>query len=221
MSNQHNVWAPPPSGTTPPGHVAPGHTQGYPTGYPPPGHLPGQPPAPGHPYGYVPGYAPMMPPPPLPPLASWGRRVAALLVDRLIQEAGLILGAAVVIPLLVASETDPSLGAAAGIGVLLWLLVGSAWSLFWWIFDRVVRQGRTGRSVGKRLLGLRLVTLNGLVPVGEGVALGREFAHLADAYSMFIGYLWPIWDERRQTFADKMCSTVVQRVDVRTGQAWG
>jgi uncharacterized RDD family membrane protein YckC len=24
-----------------------------------------------------------------------------------------------------------------------------------------------------------------------------------------LGYLWPLWDDKRQTFADKICSTVV------------
>jgi uncharacterized RDD family membrane protein YckC len=30
-----------------------------------------------------------------------------------------------------------------------------------------------------------------------------------DAIPFFIGFLWPLWDRRRQTFADKLLGTVV------------
>jgi len=33
--------------------------------------------------------------------------------------------------------------------------------------------------------------------------------HIVDGLSLFIGYLWPLWDKKRQTFADKIMSTVV------------
>ncbi len=26
--------------------------------------------------------------------------------------------------------------------------------------------------------------------------------------SLYIGYLWPLWDAKRQTFADNVCGTV-------------
>jgi hypothetical protein len=31
----------------------------------------------------------------------------------------------------------------------------------------------------------------------------REIAHLVGFTSLFIGFLWPLWDDRGQTFADK------------------
>ncbi len=49
-------------------------------------------------------------------------------------------------------------------------------------------------------------------PIGFGMAFVRQIAHALDSWSLGIGYLWPLWDERRQTFADKVCNTVVVRV---------
>ena len=51
-------------------------------------------------------------------------------------------------------------------------------------------------------------------PVGFGRAIGRQIAHLLDGMPLGIGYLWPLWDERRQTFADKVCSTLVVQADL-------
>jgi uncharacterized RDD family membrane protein YckC len=40
------------------------------------------------------------------------------------------------------------------------------------------------------------------------MAFVRDLAHFLDGI-FYIGYLWPLWDPKRQTFADKVCSTVV------------
>ena len=40
---------------------------------------------------------------------------------------------------------------------------------------------------------------------GPGVEV---IAHLADAVICGVGYLFPLWDAKRQTLADKMMSTV-------------
>jgi hypothetical protein len=37
----------------------------------------------------------------------------------------------------------------------------------------------------------------------------RHVCHFVDGLFCGLGYLWPLWDDRRQTFADKIMSTVV------------
>ncbi len=37
----------------------------------------------------------------------------------------------------------------------------------------------------------------------------RAILHILDALPCLIGYLWPLWDSKRQTFADKIMGTVV------------
>jgi hypothetical protein len=41
------------------------------------------------------------------------------------------------------------------------------------------------------------------------MAFARDIVHLLDSLPCYIGFLWPLWDAKRQTFADKILSTVV------------
>jgi uncharacterized RDD family membrane protein YckC len=47
--------------------------------------------------------------------------------------------------------------------------------------------------------------------IGGGMGILRELAHLLDTFSLLIGWFFPLWDAKRQTFADKVCGTVVVR----------
>ncbi|CAG7600726.1 RDD family protein [Actinacidiphila bryophytorum] len=71
------------------------------------------------------------------------------------------------------------------------------------------REGRTGLTPGKTLLRLRLVDQFDGQPVGARRAYRRRIAHALDALSCGLGFLWPLWDSRRQTFADKIARSVV------------
>lgn len=70
-------------------------------------------------------------------------------------------------------------------------------------------EGRTGRSPGKAVLRLRLVDEGSGQPLGFWRAFGRRVAHVLDALSCYLGFLWPLWDRQRQTFADKVAKAVV------------
>jgi hypothetical protein len=41
----------------------------------------------------------------------------------------------------------------------------------------------------------------------------RSIAHVVDAVIFCVGYLFPLWDAKRQTLADKMMATVCLRLD--------
>lgn len=192
-----NGWNPPPaSGYAPP----------------PPGY--GYPPAPG------PGYPPVFAFAPLPPLATWPYRVAALLIDQIVPGLLGLVGLAIWLPGYIrfiraltesaAANGGHAVMAATPFGpgyltLMLLSLAGFGFSLW----NRTFRQGRTGQSLGKQLLGLRLLSERTMAPVGAGTAFLRELAHYLDGAVMDLGYLWPLWDHKRQTFADKICGTVV------------
>ncbi|MEO3936623.1 RDD family protein [Dermatophilaceae bacterium Soc4.6] len=72
-------------------------------------------------------------------------------------------------------------------------------------------EGRTGQSWGKKITNICLVGEQSGKPVGAGLAFGRELCHVLDGFA-YLGCLWPLWDAKRQTFADKICTTVVIRV---------
>lgn len=90
------------------------------------------------------------------------------------------------------------------------MVVGFLIAVAFGVWNLCIRQGRTGQSLGKSNLGLRLVKESTGQPMGAGLSFVRQLAHYVDGLC-YIGYLWPLWDAKRQTFADKIMSTVVIR----------
>ena len=147
--------------------------------------------------------------------ASWFQRVGAYLVDGLVL---LPLSIVVFIGLGVASSgatttTDPVTGAASieGANPVGFVIVGIGYLLVFVvsIWNQVVRQGRTGWSLGKQALGIRLLKEDSGQPMGAGLCFVRSIVHLVDAIPCYLGFLWPLWDAKKQTFADKIMTTVV------------
>jgi uncharacterized RDD family membrane protein YckC len=182
-------------------------------GYPPP------PPPSG---GYV-------PPPPGPVIRGlsqqtytpWLSRVAAYLIDHL--PLALILGVGWLvlqnsIDSACLTDISPytvdqicSIGYSTVGVTVMWgaALVGLAY--FVWNYG--YRQGTTGASIGKSLLRFTVVSENTGKPIGFGLSVLRQIAHLIDAGIVFIGYLFPLWDGKRQTLADKIMATVCLPLD--------
>jgi uncharacterized RDD family membrane protein YckC len=102
-----------------------------------------------------------------------------------------------------------SIFAIAGVRALadLLYLLAIVWGLY-----NAYQGGQTGQSTGKRIVGLRLIRESDGALIGGGAGIGRYFVHILDAIPCYIGFLWPLWDAKRQTFADKLMSTVVIRV---------
>ena len=182
----------------------------YPAAPPPPPVPPsqggwGQPPAPGAPgygapgYGAPGGYHAYGTPT---PYAEWIKRVGAYLVD-----VAVMLPAYIPMAIGVPLMTSDSSGAAA-VGWVLYL-VGVLAVIGVAVWNILIRQGRTGWSVGKQVLGIRLISEKTGEPIGAGMCFVRQLAHILDSLPCYLGYLWPLWDAKRQTFADKIIGTVV------------
>jgi uncharacterized RDD family membrane protein YckC len=216
---------PPPSGEAypPPPPSGEAYPPPPPSGgaYPPPpaGGYPPPPPSSG-------GYAPPPPGPALRALptasyASWIIRVLALLIDYLpyavLQGIGTGLMFATQQSQCVTDVSQYSVSQVCAsqpslIGQLLqWVatLVGLAY----WVWNRGYRQGTTGQSLGKTVMKIKLVSENTGQPIGFGLAIVRDLAHIVDGIICFIGYLFPLWDAKRQTLADKIMTTVVLPVE--------
>jgi uncharacterized RDD family membrane protein YckC len=192
-------------------------TYGQPAGYgqpggpgyggPPPGY--GQP-APG--YGYPPaGYGP-------PPYAHWLQRVGATLIDGLIVgvPAGILyaigFGVGYSSPTCTSDAdgnpicTGGGLSAAGLIVIIVAWLVAVCGGLY-----LTYLVGTTGQTPGKRVLGIRVIREADGQVLGFGMAFVRNLCHILDSFC-YIGYLWPLWDAKRQTFADKIIGTIVVTV---------
>ena len=157
-------------------------------------------------YSPPPGY-------PIPPVrsdyASWSKRVRARLIDQAPTYVGLIIFFAGyliwVVELALSSGLAPSQGAAVAMIIGLGVMLAS---LAWVAYNRWMIAGRTGQSLGKRVTKIRLIGEETQAPIGAANAFIRDLVHILDAVTV-VGYLWPLWDDRQQTFADRIMKTIV------------
>ena len=167
-------------------------TYGQPYGQPPAGYQAGPVMGGGYAYG-------------APPYTSWITRVGAYLVDALPSWVLIGLGAALL----------GHGGAGAAIGFIFYLA-----SLGWVIYNRWYRAGTTGQSLGKSATNVRLISEQTGQPIGGGMAFVRDLCHFVDAVICYLGFLFPLWDDKRQTLADKIMSTVVVKNDSMPSQGY-
>ena len=201
--NQPGQNPEPPPGQGYPSAPPPPPGQGYPSAPPPPPGqgeggwgqpaygAPGQP-APG---GYHTHGTPT-------PYAEWIKRVGSYLVDVAVMIPGYL------VMLIGAPMMGSDNGALAAIGIVVYL-AGALAVLGIAIWNIVLRQGRTGWSVGKQVLGIRLIAEKTGEPLGPGLTFVRALCHILDQLPCYLGFLWPLWDAKKQTFADKIMGTVV------------
>lgn len=148
-------------------------------------------------------------PPAGPVYASWLSRVGANLLDGLVNFVVAIPLLAPGIAIMVAtSDVGGTNAFAIGLIVLGYLAV-----FVFAIWNFVIRQGRTGKTLGKTWLHIKVVReANGDVP-GVWLALGRYLLQgILTTVTLYLNVLWPLWDAKNQTLHDKVCSTVVIRV---------
>jgi uncharacterized RDD family membrane protein YckC len=69
-----------------------------------------------------------------------------------------------------------------------------------------------GTTLGGLVLGLRVVRLDGR-PIDRPVALVRALGAVLSGLCLGVGWFWASWDERRQTWHDRLAGTVVIRDD--------
>jgi uncharacterized RDD family membrane protein YckC len=96
---------------------------------------------------------------------------------------------------------------ATTVGTLV-LLICVALSTTFQIWNFGYRQGTTGSSIGKSVTKFRVVSEKTWEPIGFGLSIVRQLVHAVDGAICYIGYLFPLWDTKRQTIADKIMGTV-------------
>lgn len=65
-----------------------------------------------------------------------------------------------------------------------------------------------GQTVGKKIMKIRIVKEDG-GKVEYTTAIVRYICYFISAIPLFLGYLWVIWDGKKQAWHDKIASTVV------------
>jgi Mce-associated membrane protein len=82
------------------------------------------------------------------------------------------------------------------------------------LVNRLLLPTITGWSLGRARFGITVVGDDGWVPAPWWLLL-RDLAHLLDTVSV-VGWLWPLWDSRRRTFADMLLRTEARRAEPAT-----
>ncbi|CAM3826039.1 RDD family protein [Mycobacterium frederiksbergense] len=186
---------PPPPGNYPPprsGNFPPSPSRGFPPLPPPAGGLPKE------------AYTP------------WLTRVLAWIID-IIPVAillaigyGLLLGTWVKDCAVEVSEYDIGAFCSAGASTAgqATFAVCVILTIAYLLWNYGYRQGNTGASVGKGILKFKVVSESTGQPIGFGMSIVRQLAHMVDVIICYIGFLFPLWDAKRQTLADKIIKTV-------------
>lgn len=121
------------------------------------------------------------------PRANFGQRLGALLVDAII----------LAIPqLILFAILDPV------VAYLIALVLGIAYFAYF-------EGSASGQTPGKKVLKIRVIDFNAGGPIGMGRALIRYVARIVSSLPCLLGYLWMLWDREKQTWHDKLASTVV------------
>lgn len=202
-----------PAGASPP--------PGYPTadvmpagGVPPTGSAP-----PGFPAA---GAAPELPGLGGRPFAGFGSRLIATLVDGVVGTIILTLISIPFIAWMIASwGTEPdgcnldtdvnckvSDGFAGAVGVSLLALFVLAFVFAFFYYVRPI--AKSGQTVGRRVANIRVIDELTGQPPSLGKSLVRYLiASLISGAIFYLGYLWMLWDDKNQTWHDKVAGTVV------------
>ncbi len=207
---------PPQYGSGPADAPAPSGPSGYDAPPPPPAPGYGQPPAAGG-YGQAPpppaaeqpgyGAAPAYTGPyeqgsSVGTLAQWPQRALGWLIDFVaLAIPGYILYA------IGGPKVDSTTGVTTGPNFFYYL--GVLYFIALSVYNRWYRGGTTGQTIGRGVAGVKLVKESTGQPIGMGMAFVRDIAHIVDSIICYIGWLFPLWDSKRQTLADKIVSTVV------------
>lgn len=159
-------------------------------------------------------------------LAGFGSRLGALILDGLIINV-LSFGLAAPLGFFLFTQYETEIGPCtvdgraqtcegptdAWIGLLLasigvWFLIALLVIFFYYI--RPV--SKSGQTVGRRMLGIRVVsTETGEPPTLKMAFVRYLIAAVASGSICYLGYLWMLWDDRKQTWHDKVANTVVVR----------
>jgi uncharacterized RDD family membrane protein YckC len=217
-------YAPPPGYAPSPGYgPPPGGGYGAPANYAPPGGYSVPPNAvPG--YGYPPaGARPGPVGPGGAPLAEFWQRFVAYLVDSLIVSAAMIIPmigifALVLIPAIASAgtTTGPDPFGLLLLELLAFAIIVPLQVLATYVYF-VVMARKTGQTVGKRIMKIRIVRAADGGPITPKMARRRwlvlHVSALIAFYFSFADGLWQLWDQPyRQCLHDKCAETVVVQV---------
>jgi uncharacterized RDD family membrane protein YckC len=139
-------------------------------------------------------------------LASWGRRLAALLLDTIVLAS--IISITVIVAGVSPEELNDTIVNGESLLVFLLFVVPEA------IYDTALI-GSRNQTFGKMALGVEVVDAESRSPIGYARAF-RRWLSTATLWALFwvpgvLDHLWPLRDSRNQSFHDKFARSIVVR----------
>lgn len=84
-----------------------------------------------------------------------------------------------------------------------------AFSIYYYIYYI----GKSGQTFGKKIMGIKVVNKDSNQPIGYVGAFLREIVgKFLSAFVLLIGFLWMLWDTKKQTWHDKISNSIVIKV---------
>ena len=131
------------------------------------------------------------------PRANFGQRLVAALIDAaMLAAVGFVLSLAL-------KSAGQGIAQIAGIAYYIYL-EGSP----------------SGQTVGKKVMGIRVIRMADGLPIGYGPAAIRYFGRIVSAIPCGLGYWWMLWDKEKQTWHDKFAGSVVVPASSYPVDAW-
>jgi uncharacterized RDD family membrane protein YckC len=79
------------------------------------------------------------------------------------------------------------------------------------VINFIVMPGRVGQSLGKRLLGIRIITVDQRRATTKQIVVRHLLGYPISSAAFALGFLWLLWDRRQQGWHDKLARTLVVR----------
>lgn len=89
------------------------------------------------------------------------------------------------------------------------LLIVVLLTLVLFVLNLVVLAGLNGQSAGMRILGIRIVRVDGSEFKMKQAALRHLVGYPLSSLFFFLGFLWMLWDPKQQGWHDKIAKTMV------------
>jgi uncharacterized RDD family membrane protein YckC len=141
------------------------------------------------------------------PLASWAQRAGGWLIDYVLYVPFIILEF-IFAPKTVTTNINGTISSSTSGGSAALVFLMNLLILAIFIYNRCYLGGK-GQTLGKKQVGLILVAESTGQPIGTGRAFLRDLAHILDSIICYVGWFFPLWDQKRQTIADKVMTTLV------------
>lgn len=152
--------------------------------------------------------------PAVPGLADWSTRANAALLEISVA-AGIVSAYGYLL-----FYARPAFALIQAVALILGFHIQPVFAFLSWALGtaflvwQAALRGRTGQSLGQRMMRIVTVDEDTGAPVGAARSVVRSLLHVVDIAPGFFGLVRPLVHYRHQTFADQICRTVVVEMDV-------